>query len=220
MPKVKGWSIGPASADDGRISAEGPFYELAGELLFPDRIELIGTPQPEGSAPYARLRIEIDFEHGQPICTLLSFERAPGDERSIEASTFTTEVNISQLLNAAFGWVTDSARAIVEITQGIGFRPEDGRYVFTRDDTEERVLALRRRRVITDDFLREVAKVYKADKTGRPTVAVADHFHYPDRPPGVEVQGKRTAIRWVGLARDRGFIDPYDRPKRRDDGID
>ena len=58
------------------------------------------------------------------------------------------------------------------------------------------VAASRRRRVVTDELLQEVAEVYKADTTRRPTQAVADHFF----------TGHRNATRWVRLARDRKFL--------------
>ena len=58
------------------------------------------------------------------------------------------------------------------------------------------VAASRRRRIVTDDLLQEVAEVYKADTTRRPTQAVADHFF----------TGHRNATRWVRLAHDRKFL--------------
>lgn len=52
------------------------------------------------------------------------------------------------------------------------------------------------RRPLTDDLLRRVAEVYRADAHGRPTQAVADHF-------GVK---HRTAGDYVRSARDKGFL--------------
>ena len=58
------------------------------------------------------------------------------------------------------------------------------------------IAASRRRRIVTDELLQEVAGVYGADTTGKPTQAVADHFY----------TGHRNATRWVRLARDRKFL--------------
>ncbi|WP_152648660.1 hypothetical protein [Streptacidiphilus anmyonensis] len=57
-----------------------------------------------------------------------------------------------------------------------------------------------RRRRITDEFLREVARVYMLeDEAGfPPTRAVADHFKAPHS----------TAAKWVGAARRKGLIPP------------
>ena len=57
----------------------------------------------------------------------------------------------------------------------------------------------RRQRVLTDDFLREVAVVYREHvATGKPSKAVEEHFHY--RPA--------SARRVVREARLRGFLGP------------
>lgn len=217
MAKVQSWSITFASRDDARVGTEGPFYELSGEVLFPERIELRGTPQPVGAAPYAHMRFEVDFESGQAICTKLVFEWPVGttNKRAIEALTLSRDINIAQLLGQAHDWVTACSRAIVDVVQGGSW--EDGRYIFERDDSHNTLsnsTALRRKRSLTDEFLMEVAEVYNNDETGQPTIAVADHYHFPGRPPSEEVRGKRTAVRWVRLARDRGFIPAYVRPSK------
>jgi hypothetical protein len=58
---------------------------------------------------------------------------------------------------------------------------------------------LRRRRTVTDELLREVARVYESDTTGAPTKAVSDRFP----------TSHRNATRYVALARERGFLPPY-----------
>jgi hypothetical protein len=60
----------------------------------------------------------------------------------------------------------------------------------------------RTRRQVTDRMLREVAEVYRlAWEAGKPpTVAVADHFN----------KSRSTAARWVGFAREQGFLGKSD----------
>jgi hypothetical protein len=66
-------------------------------------------------------------------------------------------------------------------------------------EAQESALGKRRRRTVTDELLREVARVYLSDSTGAPTKAVADHFP----------TSHRNATRYVALARERGFLPPY-----------
>jgi len=61
-----------------------------------------------------------------------------------------------------------------------------------------------KRRTVTEDLLRQVAEIYTADDTGRPTAAVADKLF----------TGHRNAARYVRLARERGLIPTY-----REEGI-
>jgi hypothetical protein len=51
---------------------------------------------------------------------------------------------------------------------------------------------------ITDDVLREVAEVYRANVSDRPTLAVAEHFD----------KGHSAAALYVKRARERGFLGP------------
>lgn len=50
--------------------------------------------------------------------------------------------------------------------------------------------------MITDELLREVADVYRANVDDRPTIAVAEHFG----------RQHRTAALYVKKARERGFL--------------
>jgi hypothetical protein len=62
----------------------------------------------------------------------------------------------------------------------------------------------RGRNVATDEFLEEVARVYRENVAkGKPSKAVADHFKYPPS----------SARRLVRLARDRGFLGDAQRGK-------
>ena len=69
------------------------------------------------------------------------------------------------------------------------------------NNTSEPVGTMRRARAgrkvkVTDDLLREVAEVYRANVSGKPTEAVANHF---DR-------SHRTATLYIKRARDNGFL--------------
>lgn len=58
----------------------------------------------------------------------------------------------------------------------------------------------RRNSRVTDSLLREVADTYRAalDDGENPTQSVAEHFY----------KSHSTAARWVGMARQRGFLEP------------
>jgi transposase len=49
---------------------------------------------------------------------------------------------------------------------------------------------------ITDEHLREVARIYSNDTTGAPTKAVADHFN----------TSRQNAGKWVKAAREQGLM--------------
>jgi hypothetical protein len=66
----------------------------------------------------------------------------------------------------------------------------------SREAIEQTRTARRTKTKITDDLLREVADVYRASVSDKPTAAVAE---YLDRP-------HRTAALYVRRARDRGFL--------------
>lgn len=194
------WHLQFASKEAAAAGTEGPFYELSGGVLFPEVVEVLATAS---GRPYVRLRLEI--ESGRVICTSIDVTRAPGGE-PIEAATV-RDIDVKGILDAAVVWESANARAIVDIQGGV--KGEDGLYVFSRDDThdtEKNALAMRRQRSVTDELLREVAEVYLADTLDAPTLAVEIHFD----------TSNRTATRWVRLARQRGFIPPYERPAKKE----
>ena len=190
MSRKPEWSFNFATRESARAGIEGPFYELHGEVLFPESVELLASPADPTRFPYVRLRLEIDG--GRPVCTMLAFERGT-DGGSVEQSML-KDLEIANLINAAVIWQTTSARAIVQISQGAMsvFRWDDVH------DTEHNTLALRRQRSLTEELIKEVAEIYLGDTSGKPTEAVAQWRECPS---------KRTAIHWVGLAR-KTRIDP------------
>ena len=68
-----------------------------------------------------------------------------------------------------------------------------------RADVERVVRRSRRRNTVTDDFLRDVARVYRANADSAPVEAVRETYG---------PVGYSTAARYVKLARDRGFLPP------------
>jgi hypothetical protein len=182
-------------------ATQGPFFELAGGVLFPEALDV--AAKPKGSeGPYVKLHLVVDA--GSVVCDSLEFKRAPGGA-PIDTS-LVRSISVSELVDQAVVWQSANARAIVDIEGGV--RGPDGQYMFSRDeahDTVNAALALRRQRSVNDELLREVAEVYHEDTTGAPTAAVEEHFHVSNR----------TATRWVKLARQRALIPPYQRPTKK-----
>jgi len=83
--------------------------------------------------------------------------------------------------------------------QEAGGTPEDiGRAIRSARRTPVR----RTRTRLTDSMLKDVARVYRSawESGEAPTWAVAKHFH----------KSHSTAARWVGLARERGYLGKAD----------
>jgi hypothetical protein len=76
-----------------------------------------------------------------------------------------------------------------------------------RSDIEGVVRRSRRRNTVTDDFLRDVARIYKENADAAPIEAIRDA--YP--------AAHSTAARWVKQARDRGLLPKTTRGKVRAD---
>ncbi len=194
------WDFYFPSKEAAYAATEGPFFELAGGVLFPEAVDIAAKPKGR-DGPYVKLRLEIDA--GNVVCSSLEIKRVPGGG-PVDTSTV-HGIPIKPLVDAAVVWESANARAIVDIEGGV--RGADGKYLFNRDDThdtEKNARALRRQRSVTDELLREVADVYLADTFGAPTLAVEDHFN----------TSNRTATRWVKLARQRGFLPKYERPTK------
>jgi hypothetical protein len=207
------WSFLYPPKPDGTIGTNsGPFRQLAGNVLFPERVDIAAFPSEPAAELWCRLRFEIEVD--QVICSEVAFVRIPG-AAAIGASTI-RNVDIGSLIDKAFVWQATASRQSVQVFEGV-FGPDgysidaDGRVsLWTEADiakAEKDALALRRQRTITDDHLREVAEIYLSDGTGAPTEAVKDQMD----------TSKRNATRWVAQARERGLIPPYE---RRTHGVD
>ncbi|MGD0313903.1 MAG: hypothetical protein ABSC90_15735 [Acidimicrobiales bacterium] len=218
MARKTQWKFTYPTRSDGTVGLNsGPFRRLPGDVFFPVQVEIVAAPDGGPKKPRVRMRFEI--EDDEPKCTELAFIRLGGGP-AIGAKMI-RDIEIGELIDEARAWQAESAGLLIHSIEA-AFGPdgfsidEDGRVSFWNethiDNARDGILALSRQRTITDDLLAEVAAIYLADDTGSPTKAV--QVNHSERP------SKRTAIHWVGLARKRGLIPPYERKKRSDDGVD
>jgi hypothetical protein len=77
-----------------------------------------------------------------------------------------------------------------------------------RADVERVIPQPWRRNVLTDDFLKEVARVYRANADSAPIEAIREAWP----------SAHSTAARWVRLARDRGYLPHTTQGKASIDG--
>ena len=201
MARDQKWAFTFDTSGPARPGTEGPFYELTGGVLFPERVELLASPEQPQRHPHAQLRLEI--VKGRPVCTALTFYRSPGG-KPIEASTV-REIDVAALIGAAIVWQSQGARAIVEYVhggEGWSETSSGGRVFRDLHNTEEQARKLRRQWADTDDKLRQVAEAYLSDPKA-PTVAVMRHFN-------LDPEERRKAARWVAQAKEAGLITEED----------
>ncbi len=145
--------------------------------------DTVGTPT---------LRMDFEVRGGVPQCRGLHYIAAT-DGREIRTSDL-RYVKVEDLLEFATGRVGEPFRI-----------DENGTLIATspanRDDVTGTIRELRqarqgRRRKVNDAMLRRVAEIYRSNIDDNPTKAVADTFD----------KDRRTARRYVNLARDRGFL--------------
>jgi hypothetical protein len=136
--------------------------------------------------------VELDFiasKEDGPSCRAIRM-RAPENGEPISARRV-REVPVAECIRAAIGLAAiPIRRSEGEVTFLMG-----GQREYARRFPEAFELA---RDITSDEHLREVAKVYMA-ATEKPTRAVEEAF----RPIS-----HSTAARWVGKARQRGFLPP------------
>lgn len=135
------------------------------------------------------LLVEFEVRDGVPVCRRVVFE-ATADGREVRTSDL-RRLRVEDLLEDA--------------TTNVAHREDsEGEYYRNFQEWRDVVRAVRSkrrdgRRRISDDVLREVAEVYRANVEQYPTRAVADHLG------GV---ADRTARLYVRRARDAGFLGP------------
>jgi hypothetical protein len=205
MTPKPNWTFTPSPIGDvGAIRLR----RLSDDTMFPERTDITAVSDVT-DLPLVRLRFEVD--DGRPVCTEIAFNRGgPGFE--IRAATV-RQINVGGLIDQAIAWQTVQAQARYRIEAAMADESKyttgsDGMFPFwTAEDAqraEQAALSFRRQRSVDEGLLREVADVYSADTSGQPTVAVKNHF----------IVSKRTATRWVSLARERNFLSPYVRPRK------
>jgi len=150
------------------------------------------------------LMIRLETRHGRPQLVGLSLS-ADDDEREIR------EGDLRNLERVGIDTIVRDVLALVTFQ----LAPDDkGRLTVVPDndasytETLDLIHNLRKGRAIrtmTPAFLKRVAKVYK-EHPETPRRAVANVFEVTDR----------TASKYIGLARDKGYIPPPKRGRRTD----
>jgi hypothetical protein len=139
--------------------------------------------------------VEVTWQvrDGKPECTAVTFTAAEQEVRT----SWMCRVRLDGLLDSVIRWMMSGTISLEDDTGQL--LNEDGAGGFQLEPGPvEAAAAVRtaRKTKITDDLLREVADVYRANVDDKPTIAVAEHF-------GRE---HRTAALYVKKARDRGFL--------------
>lgn len=143
----------------------------------------------EGGSP--SLRAEFEIRDGQPICTSVTVT-ASDDGRGVSTGDLASIPNLARLTEDAF----------LALALRVEDRPQDWRL----DPADRARTRLARGDIRTrgDEELRAVAEVYRDNLADRPVEAV-------------EAMGytRRTAGRRIQQARDKGFLPPTTRGRKR-----
>jgi hypothetical protein len=144
------------------------------------------------------VEMDIATEDGVPVCNALRVLRHAGRP----------SLTGHELRRFPLGeWVRFACSMVAVGNQGgVSTTSEEWNSEAYRSDLERVVRRSRRRNTISDDFLREVARVYRANADSAPVDEVKETFG---------PVGHSTAARWVKLARDRGFLPKTTRGKVR-----
>jgi len=142
----------------------------------------------DDGAPDVALTFEV--RSGVPECREVNI-RATDDGREVKCSGL-AGVRVEDILEAALRdlMLDIQIRTAGELPDWLDTEP--GRTAVS----ESRKARVGRKVTVTDELLREVAEVYRANVAGHPTAAVADHFD----------KAHRTAALYVKRARGRGFL--------------
>lgn len=173
-----------------------PFFEAA-EFTWS---QLKPAPGPLGSYEWSErmvgpiVRVRVVLREGHVVVDEVRVTRFRDDDAEVSPTTLgkiplrkIVDAGTEQLLGLAYG-------------AAVNRNPSDwGSIEGLRSARESVGAARRKRRVVTDELLRETARVYLADVSGKPTRAVADHFP----------TSHRNATRYVKLARDAGYLPEY-----------
>jgi hypothetical protein len=140
------------------------------------------------------VEMDIATEQGVPVCNSVRVLRHPNRP----------SLTGHELRRFPLGdWVTFACSMVGVGNQGSPTTSAEWTSEQYRADVERVVRRSRRRNTITDEFLRDVARVYKANASSAPVEAVEEAF----------IVAYSTAARYVKLARDRGFLPKTTRGK-------
>jgi hypothetical protein len=160
-------------------AADSDLVEVAGYEVPREFYALLDIPK---DAPRTALHVRI--EGGEPVVQAVTVIRRPG-ELPLSASSY-RKVNLRRLVEIAAARATLRAPGLVRTEQ------------VAQDIAATRPTPRRGSR-ISDEFLEEVAAVYRKavlDGSRSPTWAVGEHFH----------TARSNAGRWVMEARRRGLL--------------
>jgi len=170
-------------------------------------------PDSEGLASVGGIMVPAAFEihafrpdgvGGYAFSAILAYEVQEGELRLRSIQSVTHEIDeVARILHRRQSWDDWKRYALMTLAadqaQEAGGTPEDiGRAIRSARRTPVR----RTRTRLTDSMLKDVARVYRSawEPGEAPTWAVAKHFH----------KSHSTAGRWVGLARERGYLGKAD----------
>jgi hypothetical protein len=137
------------------------------------------------------LTLKLSVEDGQPVLDSLLIERLPGPNADRHGGPKITASDVHKI--ALESIVRDAIRSVAASLAITDWSETDQS---TAAAAAEAAIRTRRRRVLDDAFLNSVAKV-AMDNPDRPTRAVAEELF----------TSHRTATRWIGEARRRGFME-------------
>ncbi len=168
-----------------RVTEQGGRVRL-GDRIFPERFVL--TMEYDDGWP--ELRLDFAVVDGRPQCRGVHVTSSGDGGHEVQSSHLRL-IRVNDLLEAV---TTSVARRVVSeeggVLESVMDISDDTRY-----GTIRQVRQVRKSR-ITDDVLREVAEVYRANVDNNPTEAVASRFG----------KAHRTAALYVERARRRGFL--------------
>lgn len=161
--------------------------ELIEGVEVPTWVELTTTG---GADPDMHVRVEL--RGGSPVLTELSWKAGPGQGgiqqkhlRQTEVTKLVTDLVVSTMRTNEMVPVGEAP----EVTALRQSKAAARRFV-------DRQRLPRARRVMTDEFLQEVARIYQENATGKPTKAVGEVFNVQSR----------QASKYVDAARRRGYL--------------
>jgi len=150
----------------------GPLTTLPDSTVFPAWVKVDASVDGE-----VGLALHLVVEDGRPVLDSVSFVR-PRDARGPLSASRVHAVPLDTVVRRAVALVATHFAKGDEVAAPSG------------------LLHARGRRVVTDELLREVAEVVRADPRGTPNKAVQQTMH----------TSARNASRWIKAARERGFL--------------
>jgi len=190
------------------ITSQGDVAALDDGTPFPSWAEVVLTGDSARESPVI---LKIEIEAGQPVVTAITVLRT-GPGQSIGSTVLRaagvknlTEAAVARLVEVTF-WMEKvrggSIDAFSAITGSPLGNPNDPAMWEELASRKSAAGNTRRRHLITQRLLEEVAAVYQAAGPtfkSAPTTAVAEHFN----------TSHRNATRWVKEARERRLLPPY-----------